>query len=88
MIPAEFDYMAPDHRSRRRCTRWPSAATTARSWPAGRACSRCCGCGSTPRGRLDLGRIDALRGIRDDGDMIVIGSMTTHAESLDDPLVA
>ena len=27
---------------------------------------------------VDLGRIEALRGIRDDGDAIVIGAMTTH----------
>ena len=27
---------------------------------------------------VDLGRIDALRGIRDDGDALVIGAMTTH----------
>jgi len=36
---------------------------------------------------IDLGRIDALRGVRDDGDAIVIGAMTTHADVLDDPLV-
>ena len=27
---------------------------------------------------IDLGRIDSLRGIRDDGDALVIGAMTTH----------
>ena len=29
---------------------------------------------------IDLGRIEALRGIRDDGDALVIGAMTTHHE--------
>ncbi len=36
---------------------------------------------------VDLGRIDSLRGVRDDGDAIVIGAMTTHADVLGDPLV-
>ncbi|HEU4511841.1 MAG TPA: xanthine dehydrogenase family protein subunit M [Nocardioidaceae bacterium] len=36
---------------------------------------------------VDLGRIESLRGVRDDGDAIVIGAMTTHAEVLRDPLV-
>jgi len=37
---------------------------------------------------IDLGKIDALRGIRDDGDAIVIGAMTIHAEVGSNPLVA
>jgi len=37
---------------------------------------------------VDLGRIPDLRGVRDDGDAIVIGAMTTHDEVLHDPLVA
>jgi carbon-monoxide dehydrogenase medium subunit len=36
---------------------------------------------------VDLGRIAALRGVRDDGDAIVVGAMTTHADVLQDPLV-
>ena len=32
---------------------------------------------NAPEVVIDLGRIDALRGIRDDGDAIVIGAMTT-----------
>ena len=36
---------------------------------------------------IDLGRIDALRGVREEGDHIVIGATTTHAEVLDHPLV-
>src|SRR6187200_2724949 len=43
---------------------------------------------NAPEMVIDLGRIDALRGIRDDGDAIVIGAMTTHADVLTDPLVA
>jgi aerobic carbon-monoxide dehydrogenase medium subunit len=41
-----------------------------------------------PSTLVDLGRIDALRSVRDDGDALVIGAMTTHDEVLHDPLVA
>ena len=43
---------------------------------------------SYPSTLVDLGRIDSLRGVRDDGDVLVIGAMTTHDEVLHDPLVA
>ena len=43
---------------------------------------------NAPEVIVDIGRIDALRGIRDDGDAIVIGATTTHAEVGADPLVA
>ena len=33
------------------------------------------------------GGIAELRGVRDDGDAIVIGAMTTHDEVMHDPLV-
>jgi carbon-monoxide dehydrogenase medium subunit len=36
---------------------------------------------------VDLGRIDELRGIREDGDAIVIGAMTTYADVLADASV-
>jgi carbon-monoxide dehydrogenase medium subunit len=36
---------------------------------------------------IDLGKIEALRGVRDDGDAIVIGAMTTHHDVQHDPLV-
>ena len=37
---------------------------------------------------IDLAKIDALKGIRDDGDAIVIGAMTPHYQVVADPLVA
>lgn len=37
---------------------------------------------------IDLGRIEALRGVREDGDALVVGAMTTHADVGSDPLVA
>ncbi|MGI8880079.1 MAG: FAD binding domain-containing protein [Jatrophihabitans sp.] len=36
---------------------------------------------------VDLGRIEALQGVTEDGDCIVIGAMTTHADVINDPLV-
>jgi len=42
---------------------------------------------NAPEMVIDLGKIDSLRGIRDDGDAIVIGAMTTHHDVLHDPLV-
>jgi carbon-monoxide dehydrogenase medium subunit len=40
-----------------------------------------------PSTLVDVSRIDALRGVRDDGDAIVIGAMTTHDTLVRDPLV-
>ncbi|WP_205473856.1 xanthine dehydrogenase family protein subunit M [Nocardioides sp. SYSU D00038] len=37
---------------------------------------------------IDLGRIDSLRGVRDDGDAVVVGAMTQHSVVGSDPLVA
>lgn len=36
---------------------------------------------------IDLGRLDGLRGVQDDGDAIVIGALTTHADVADNDLV-
>jgi carbon-monoxide dehydrogenase medium subunit len=43
---------------------------------------------NAPEMVIDLGRIEELRGIRDDGDAIVIGAMTPHSVVGSDPLVA
>ncbi|HEV2784251.1 MAG TPA: xanthine dehydrogenase family protein subunit M [Actinophytocola sp.] len=40
-----------------------------------------------PTKLIDLGRIPELRGVREDGDLLVIGSMTTHYEVQRDPLI-
>src|SRR6187399_3602244 len=42
---------------------------------------------NAPEVVIDLGRISSLRGIRDDGDALVIGAMTTHHDVRDDSLV-
>ncbi|MFB9314792.1 FAD binding domain-containing protein [Nocardioides plantarum] len=42
---------------------------------------------NAPEVVIDLGKIESLRGIRDDGDAIVIGAMTPHSVVGSDPLV-
>ena len=36
---------------------------------------------------VDVGRVDEMRGVREDGDHLVIGAMTTHYDVIHDPLV-
>ncbi len=36
---------------------------------------------------IDLGKIDELRGVSDDGDAVVIGAMTTHDDVVREPLI-
>jgi aerobic carbon-monoxide dehydrogenase medium subunit len=43
---------------------------------------------AAPTVLVDLGRIDELRGVRDDGDALVIGSMTTYYGLLGNPLIS
>jgi len=43
---------------------------------------------NAPEVVIDLGRIEGLRGIREDGDALVIGAMTTHTEVGTNELVA
>ncbi len=42
---------------------------------------------AAPETVVDLAKIEELHGVRDDGEAIVIGAMTTHDEILKDPLV-
>jgi aerobic carbon-monoxide dehydrogenase medium subunit len=42
---------------------------------------------ATPTTVVDLNKISELRGVREDGDAIVVGAMTTHHDVLNDPLV-
>ncbi|GAA4729521.1 xanthine dehydrogenase family protein subunit M [Modestobacter marinus] len=43
---------------------------------------------AAPETLVDLTRVTELRGVREDGEMLVIGAMTTHADVLTDPLLA
>ena len=42
---------------------------------------------AAPTTIVDLDKISELRGVRDDGDAIVVGAMTTHHDVINDPLV-
>ncbi|SEM11819.1 carbon-monoxide dehydrogenase medium subunit [Blastococcus sp. DSM 46786] len=42
---------------------------------------------AAPETVVDLGRVTELRGVREDGDALVIGAMTTHSDVLADPLI-
>jgi carbon-monoxide dehydrogenase medium subunit len=88
MIPAAFDYVRPS-------TVDDAVAALAAAGDDGKVLAG--GQSLLPVLRLrlsypvmlvDLGRIDSLRGVRDGGDALVIGAMTTHDEVLHDPLVA
>ncbi|UOY00694.1 FAD binding domain-containing protein [Blastococcus sp. PRF04-17] len=43
---------------------------------------------AAPETVVDLTRVAELRGVRDDGDAIVVGAMTTHSDVVADPLIA
>jgi carbon-monoxide dehydrogenase medium subunit len=43
---------------------------------------------AAPETVVDLGKVTELRGVRDDGDAVVIGAMTTHSDVLADGLIA
>ncbi|MGY2127969.1 FAD binding domain-containing protein [Blastococcus sp. SYSU DS0617] len=42
---------------------------------------------AAPSTVVDLTRVAELRGVRDDGDAIVVGAMTTHSDVVADPLI-
>ncbi|MBW3602216.1 MAG: xanthine dehydrogenase family protein subunit M [Actinobacteria bacterium] len=42
---------------------------------------------AVPEVLVDLGRVDELRGVRDAGDHLAVGAMTTHHQVMSDPLV-
>lgn len=42
---------------------------------------------SYPEALIDIGRVDELRGVSDEGEVLRIGAMTTHHEVLHNPLV-
>jgi aerobic carbon-monoxide dehydrogenase medium subunit len=86
MIPAAFDYYAP--------TTVDEALGLLREHPDAKVLAG--GQSLMPALRLrlaapdtivDIGKVDNLRGIRDDGDALVIGAMTPHFTVESDPLV-
>ena len=88
MIPAAFDYKAPTslHEAVRLLA---SAGDDAKIIAGGQSLLPVLKLRlAAPELVIDLAKIDSLKGVRDDGDAIVIGAMTPHFEVLGDPLVA
>ncbi|MEO9137860.1 MAG: xanthine dehydrogenase family protein subunit M [Jatrophihabitans sp.] len=88
MIPAEFEY-----------TRLMTIAEAVSSLGAAGEDGKILGGGQSlipilrlrlayPSTVVDVSRVEEMRGVRDDGDAIVIGAMTTHDEVMHDALVA
>ncbi|HEX4702582.1 MAG TPA: FAD binding domain-containing protein [Pseudonocardiaceae bacterium] len=87
MIPAAFDYAAP-----------ATVDDAVRALASAGEDAKVLGGGQSllpvlrmrlaaPSTVIDLGKIAELRGIREDGDTLVIGAMTTHYDVQRDPLV-
>lgn len=87
MIPAKFDYVAPST-VEEALAALAEAGEDAKVLAGGQSLLPVLRMRlNVPSVVVDIGRIDSLRGVRDDGDAIVIGAMTTHADVFGDPLV-
>lgn len=87
MIPAKFDYVAPST-VEEALAALAEAGEDAKVLAGGQSLLPVLRMRlNVPSVVVDIGRIESLRGVRDDGDAIVIGAMTTHADVFGDPLV-
>ncbi len=87
MIPAQFDYLAPTS-VEEALSALAEHGDEAKLIAGGQSLLPVLRMRlNAPEMIIDLGRIDSLRGIREDGDAIVIGAMTTHHEVRDSDLV-
>jgi aerobic carbon-monoxide dehydrogenase medium subunit len=86
MIPAAFDYHAPT--SLDEALRLLSSSDDVKVLAGGQSLIPVMRLRlAAPETVVDLGKIDQLRGIREEGDALVIGAMTPHADVATDPLV-
>jgi len=86
MIPAQFDYHAPT--SVEEALQLLRDSEDAKVLAGGQSLIPVLRLRlAAPATIIDLGRIDALRGVHDDGEAIVIGAMTPHHEVAQHPLV-
>ncbi|CAN7177053.1 FAD binding domain-containing protein [Knoellia sp. LjRoot47] len=82
MIPASFDYLAPTSVADALAA-LEEAGDDAKVLAGGQSLLPILRMRlNAPEKVIDLGRIEELRGIREDGDHVVIGAMTTYAEVL------
>lgn len=87
MIPAAFDYVAPTSLAEA-VTALSEAGEDAKILAGGQSLVPVLRLRlAFPTTLVDLGKLDELRGVREDGDSLVIGAMTRHSEVMDDPLV-
>jgi aerobic carbon-monoxide dehydrogenase medium subunit len=87
MIPAQFDYLAPTS-VEEALAALAEHGDDAKILAGGQSLLPVLRLRlNAPEVVIDLGRIDSLRGVRDDGDAIVIGAMTPHSVVGSDPLV-
>ena len=87
MIPAEFDYARPTSIAEA-ITALGDAGEDAKLMAGGQSLIPILRLRlAYPSTVVDVSRVAEMRGVRDDGDAIVIGAMTTHDEILRDPLV-
>ncbi len=87
MIPAAFDYVAPTTVAEA-LTALAEAGEDVKVLAGGQSLLPVLRMRlNAPDTVVDLGRIEELRGVRDDGDAIVIGAMTAYADIIADPLV-
>ena len=86
MIPAKFDYVAPS--TVEEALQALSQSDDAKVIAGGQSLLPVLRMRlNAPELVVDIGRIESLRGVRDDGDAVVIGATTTHADVQNDPLV-
>jgi carbon-monoxide dehydrogenase medium subunit len=87
MIPAEFEYVAPDSLAGA-VSALTEAGEDAKLLAGGQSLIPVLRLRlSYPSVLVDLRKVEELRGVRDDGDALVIGAMTRHADVVTDPLV-
>ena len=87
MIPAQFEYVAPTT-VEEALTALAEGGEDAKVLAGGQSLLPVLRMRlNVPSVVIDLGRIESLRGVRDDGDGIVIGAMTTHSDVYHDALV-
>jgi aerobic carbon-monoxide dehydrogenase medium subunit len=87
MIPAEFSYVAPQSVDEA-VAALADAGEDAKVIAGGQSLMPLLRMRlAAPTTLVDLGRIDELRGVREDGDALVIGSMATYYDVLRNPLI-
>jgi carbon-monoxide dehydrogenase medium subunit len=87
MIPARFDYVAPTSVDEA-LTALAEHGDDAKIMAGGQSLLPVLRMRlNAPEMVIDIGRIESLRGVRDDGDALVIGALTTHSEMMTNDLV-